>query len=110
MSKKDFDEYFLQVANQYEQFKQTLEQISKEAAEGMTDIDFVENLQAKIIPFKQNYERLAYIKYLLDQPNRKHKIKKYQSSISKKVAKLDKSNSTQAVLQENKEILKDIKG
>lgn len=105
MAKKDFDNYFNIVSQQYQQFKTTLEQVAKDAQDNPTDIDFLENLKKQIQPFQQNYERLLYIKFLLDQPARKRKVPRYKEQLRKVTKKLDKKNSLEAVVEENQEIL-----
>lgn len=110
MSKKDFDKYVLVVQRQYNDFKAVLEQVSKEAQNNPTDIDFMDNLQKQVNLYKQNYERVLYIKYLLDQPARKNKISKYNRMIFNKIKNLDKNNSTDKVLEENEKIINSIGG
>ena len=110
MSKKDFDKYVLVVQKQYNDFKDVLEQVSKEAQNNPTDIDFMDNLQKQVDLYKQNYERVLYIKYLLDQPTRKKKIGKYNRMIFNKMKNLDKNNSPDEVLEENKKIINSIGG
>lgn len=110
MSKKDFDKYVLVIENQYKQFKDTLEQVSKEIENTLTDIDFMENLEKQVNLYKQNYERVIYIKYLLDQPSRKKKLSKHNKMIFNKIKNLDKNNSTEAVLEENKKIIDSMGG
>lgn len=109
MAKKDFDNYFLKIQAQYEEFKKVLEQVSKEANETMTDIDYVDRLKQQIEPLKANYERLMYIKFLLDQPTRKEKQQGYKKRIQKLEKTLSKQNSLEQVAEENKQVLENIK-
>ena len=109
MAKKHFDEYVLKIKAQYEEMQRNLDQVAKEAQNNQTDLDFVERLKQNIEPFKANYQRVMYIKFLLDQPNRKEKLPAYKKRLEKALAQLDKQNSTENVLDENVNILKSIK-
>ena len=109
MAKKDFDIYVKKIEAQYEDFKKVLEQVSKDAQAGMTDVNFVENLKQQIAPIKQNYERLMYIKYLLDKPAKKDKVAAYKRRLMNEMKKLEARNSTEAVLDENEKVIKGLK-
>ena len=109
MSKKDFNRYVSEISNQYEEFKKVLEQVSLEAQNTQTDIDFVEKLKQQIIPYKQNYERVMYLKYLLYLPEKKEKSSKTFDAVYSEIKEIDESNSPNAVLKENAEILVSIK-
>ena len=109
MAKKDFDKYVLTLENQYEEYKKVLKEIEKEVQEGKTDIDFYQNFQQQVLPIEQNYKRVLYLKFLLDQPQRKEKLKKYKKQIQKQIKQLGEDNSPSAVFNESKEVLKNIK-
>ena len=109
MAKKHFDEYVLKIKAQYEEMQRNLDQIAKEAQNNQTDLDFVERLKQNIAPFRANYQRVMYIKMLLDQPNKKEKIPAYKKRLEKAMRELEKSNSTEAVLDENKNIINSVK-
>ncbi len=110
MAKKHFDAYVKRLESQLEEYKRITEELSKEAQEGMTDINFVENFQQQVAPFTENYKRVLYIKFLLDQPNKKEKISKHRKALKKQLEKLGRENSPEAVLEENNNILKSIGG
>lgn len=110
MAKKDFDEYVLKISKQYKEFQEVLKEVSKEAQENITSLDFMDNLKRQIEPLKQNYERVMYIKFLLDQPNKKSKLKKYNQSLKSSLKRLNKDNSLNNVLEENKFIISGLKG
>ena len=109
MAKKHFDEYVLKIKAQYEEMQRNLDQVAKEAQDNQTDLDFIERLKQNIAPFKANYQRVMYIKSLLDQPNRKEKIPAFKKRLEKAMKDLEKSNSTEAVLEENEVIINNIK-
>lgn len=109
MAKKDFDEYVVAITKQHKEFQNTLETLSKEAQEGMTDFDYIENLKKQIEPFNQNYERVLYLKFLLDKPTKKEKRSAYLKRCRKQLEKLNEKNNPDKVLDENKKILENLK-
>lgn len=108
MSKKDFDKYVLVIKKQYEDFKNNLDQIALEAQSNMTDIDYVSRLQNQVMRYKENYERVMFIKYLLDQPVKKSKINSFKKQTSKNLNKLDNCNNLNNVLKENESIINNL--
>ena len=109
MAKKDFDEYVLKLEAQLKQFKDVEQTLIKESQEGLTDIDFVENYKKTVEPFETNYKRVLSLKMLLDQPAKKDKIPAYKRRLQKVIKYIEKSNTTEGVLEENKNILNKIK-
>ena len=109
MSKKDFDDYLIKVESQYSEMKKNLESVAKEVQDNPSDLDFIETLKERIAPFKQNYERLMYVKYLLDKPVRKKKTLKYNRMMINKLKELEEKNSLESVLEENESVLNNMK-
>ena len=109
MAKKDFDKYVLKMYAQLKELEDTLKQISQEANDNMTDLDYVDRLEQQIAPIKENYQRLMYIKFLLDQPTKKEKQENYNRRIQKLKKTLLEQNSTDNVLEENKKIIESVK-
>ncbi len=108
MAKKHFDEYVLKLEAQLKQFKDNEQQLIKEAQEGLTDIDFVENYKKMVAPFETNYKRVLSLKILLDQPVRKSKVPAYKRRLQKAIKYIGEHNSTDGVLEENKNILEQV--
>lgn len=109
MSKKDFDDYLIKVESQYYEMKKNLETIAKDVQDNPSDLDFIDTLKERIAPFKQNYERLMYIKYLLDKPVRNKKTFKYNRMMVNKLKELEEKNSLESVLEENNTVLNNMK-
>ena len=108
MSVKAVRDYYNQICDQYFEMVQDIRDFEQEAAKGLIEPERVERLKAQIEPIKNNYERWAYMMFLLNQPQRKAKQKRYQEQNKKLLEKLDKSNSLEAVLAENEEARKHI--
>lgn len=106
MARKHFDEYFQTVSKQYRQLQVALEDMSKDVTEGMMEPERLENLKATILPVKNSYETLNYIRYLLDMPARKEKQSRYAKQNSKRVT-ADKT--MEAVFSSNQGIIDGLK-
>lgn len=108
MAKKDFDDYVLKLSKQCDEFKKVLESISAEAQNNLVDLDYIDHVEQQKVRIEENYQRVLFIKFLLDQPAKKKKVNKYNKTLNKIKKTLSVKNSTEAVLQENESIIKDI--
>ena len=105
MARKDFDNYYNQICNQYFELQQVLEDLSKEVSEGMIEPERIEQLKQTIVPVENNYRTLGYIKYLLDKPTRKSKESRYKS-MNKKLLKQCEGRTQKDLVRENNDIIK----
>ena len=108
MSVKQVNEYYKQICEQYQEMINDIKDVEREVEQGIVEPEFVERLKQQVAPIKLNYERWTYMMFLLHQPNRKEKIKKYQRQNAKLLKNLDSNNSLKAVLEENEEARKHI--
>lgn len=108
MSKKDVEQYYDTITEQYHEMMQDIKDFEKEAAEGLVEPERVDRLKEQIAPIKQNWERWTYMMFLLNQPQRKSKHKAYQERNKKLLSNLSSTNSLQAVLDENNNARKTI--
>ena len=86
MSKKHFDEYYFQLYSDYVEMINLLKQLEDECATGMVSPDKIENYKNALQPIKDSFLTMQFVKYLLDKPNKKGKIKVNKSGV-KKIAK-----------------------
>ena len=105
MARRDFDNYYNQICNQYFELQQVLEDLSKEVSEGMIEPERIEQLKQTIVPVENNYRTLGYIKYLLDKPIRKQKEARYKN-MSKKLLKQCEGRTREDLVKENNDIIK----
>lgn len=105
MARRDFDNYYNQICNQYFELQQVLEDLSKEVSEGMIEPERIEQLKQTIVPVENNYRTLGYIKYLLDKPTRKQKEARYKN-MSKKLLKQCEGRTREDLAKENNDIIK----
>ena len=108
MSLKHVNKYYKQICEQYEEMINDIKDVEKEAERGLIEPERIERLKEQVAPIKHNYERWTYMMFLLHQPNRKEKIKKYQRQNAKLISQLSKDNSLEAVIEENNEARKHI--
>ena len=107
MSKKHFDKYFQETFEQYKQMTDLIKDLEKEVQEGLCPPEKIDQLEQVCAPLKNNYLRLSYVMYLLNQPNRDKKAEKYKNQNKRQYAKfkgqLDEMN------KENKDTLNNLK-
>lgn len=101
MSVKHVEEYYNQICRQYQEMLDDIKDLEKECTEGIVEPERIDRLKEQIAPIKNNYERWAYMMFLLHQPNRKSKVKRYQQQNEKLLRSLSKENSLDAILEEN---------
>ena len=101
MSIKHVEEYYNQICRQYQEMLDDIKDLEKECTEGIVEPERIDRLKEQIAPIKNNYERWSYMMFLLHQPNRKSKVKRYQKQNEKLLKSLSKANSLDSILEEN---------
>lgn len=110
MALKHVKSYFSQVAYQYMEMTKTLESFEKGLQEGKIEEWQVERARAILKPLKENYDRLAYIIYLLGLPNDDKNRKNREASMIELNNYFDKMGANQKhVSLENLDALKSLK-
>lgn len=110
MSVKAVNEAYRQICEQYAEMLENIKDLEKEASEGIVEPERIERLKEQIEPIKINYERWAYIMFLLHQPERKSKHSRYKNQNKALLKKLNSANSIESTLQENGEALDRMRG
>lgn len=108
MSVKAVKEYYNQVCEQYKEMMDNIHDLEKEAENNLVEPERVDRLKEQVAPLKENYERISYIMFLLNQPNRKSKHPKYKQMNKKLLSKLDSRNSTESILEENRNCIQKV--
>lgn len=108
MSVKAVRKAYDQIYEQYQEMLQDIRDFEVEASQGLVEPERVDRLKEQIAPIKENYERWAYIMFLLNQPERKSKHKRYEQANQKLLKSLDNKNSIESTIEENKQALKQI--
>lgn len=108
MSIKHVKAYYTEVCEQYKSLREELREYQEYASTHVISPDIIANLENTMAPLKQNYERLSYIMYLLNKPNKKEKQKKYEKRVEKLMASFDENNSLENVKNENEQVIKEV--
>lgn len=78
MAMKQVKEYYQQVEKLYLDLASELTEMEEDFKNGECTEEELQNLLIPVNNIKDNYQRLSYILYLLYQPNKKEKKKKYE--------------------------------
>lgn len=108
MARRDVIQYFLEVENEYVETQETVKELQQLALDGKVEESTYLTAKENIDIIKQNYERIAYIIFLLNKPNRKEKAK-YDESVNKAWYDYLKSSSKEAIVDESKDALAEFK-
>lgn len=107
MSRKDFNDYLMQVSEQYTRLLKTLEDMSSEVDSKVISPSQLTQLKQTIAPVKANFDNLNYIRYLLDKPQRKSKHKRY-NKVNKNFLKNTQHVNKETVVNRNEEVIREI--
>jgi len=104
MSLKDVKKYYYDVQAQVIAAKEDLQDLNEAAEAGQITDDKLAAIVDEINLMQVNYDRLTYIMYLFDLPNRPKKKKRFKQITSNKAVEdeLERRNSTsEQVITEN---------
>ena len=73
MAQREFLEYYYKVEGQYLEMKADLEDFNEAFKNGYITEDKLDEVKSQIAELQVNYDRLTWVKELLDKPNRKKK-------------------------------------
>lgn len=107
MSKKHVEQYFKTIADQYSEMLDLLKELEQQYETNIIEPERLDKIKESIVPLKTNYQRISYIMYLLNMPNRKEKQTKYKKALE---AKQYKEASLQKVKDENDSVIDNLKG
>lgn len=108
MSVKHVNQYYKQICEQYKEMLENIKDFEQEVQEGLVEPERVDRLKESIAPIKANYERWAYMMFLLHKPNRASKSKGYEARNRKLLKSLSEENSLNSILAENESAMKRI--
>lgn len=83
MSKKDVNTYFNKICEDYHELIETLHEIEEEASKGLLSPEKLQQMKDYIEPIKINWQRISYIMYLLNKPQKKTKVNRYKNQNQK---------------------------
>ena len=110
MAIKHVRDYYERMVSDYVEMKHVLEEMEKlsneKASIALSNLDQIKE-QVKIL--EANYKRLAYVMFLLDQPNKESKKQRYLNREKKKLDNIPKKDRKEAIIEENTKVLETLK-
>lgn len=106
MAVKDVKEYYFKLIAQKAELEADLADFEEALKNGFITEEQMQAAKDELIPYQINLDRLTYIIYLLELPNRKTKKAKFAKQNKKILNELEKRNADeQSVISENKSAL-----
>lgn len=107
MALLDVKRYFLEVEGQYIEMYNQVKEFEKLNKEGKMSNEQLEILKDNIDTMKCNYERLAYVMYLLNLPKSTKKKNKFKNNLEDKFEYIGANKKV--VIDENSNVLTNLK-
>lgn len=108
MSKKHVEEYYNTIANQYSEMLHALREMEEDCSNNLVSPDRLDQIKEMIKPIKDNYMRISYIMFLLNQPNRKKKQKEYEKRNKKLLKEIPNKDKLSNIKEENNKIISNL--
>ena len=106
MAARDVKEYYFKLIAQKAELEADLADFEEALKNGFITEEQMQAAKDELIPYQINLDRLTYIVYLLELPNRKAKKAKFANQNKKILEELGKRNADeQSVISENKSAL-----
>ena len=106
MAARDVKEYYFKLIAQKAELEADLADFEEALKNGFITEEQMQAAKDELIPYQINLDRLTYIMYLLELPNRKAKKAKFAKQNKKIIDELEKRNADeQSVISENKSAL-----
>lgn len=110
MAVKHVREYYERMVSDYVEMKKVLEEMEKISEENAEKaISNIDSIREQVNLLEANYKRLSYIMFLLNQPNKEKKKKKYYKSEHKRLDKIPEKDRQEGVIEENSSIIENLK-
>ena len=106
MAARDVKEYYFKLIAQKAELEADLADFEEALKNGFITEEQMQTAKDELIPYQINLDRLTYIMYLLELPNRKTKKAKFTKQNKKILDELEKRKADeQSVISENKSAL-----
>ena len=106
MAARDVKEYYFKLIAQKAELEADLADFEEALKNGFITEEQMQAAKDELIPYQINLDRLTYIVYLLELPNRKTKKAKFTKQNKKILDELERRNADeQSVISENKSAL-----
>ena len=108
MARKDVILYYLQVQNQYFEMVANVKDVEEAIKSGILEQSRADEMTKEIETIKNNYERLSYIMFLMNKPNKTQKQFNEERQ-NKEWYEYLSGSSKEAIINENNDALADFK-
>ena len=106
MAARDVKEYYFKLIAQKAELEADLADFEEALKNGFITEEQMQAAKDELIPYQINLDRITYIIYLLELPNRKTKKAKFAKQNKKILDELERRNADeQSVISENKSAL-----
>ena len=106
MAARDVKEYYFKLIAQKAELEADLADFEDALKNGFITEEQMQAAKDELVPYQINLDRLTYIMYLLELPNKKAKKAKFANQNKKILDELEKRNADeQSVISENKSAL-----
>ena len=103
-------EYYERMVSDYVEMKTVLEEMEKLSEDkASTALNNIEQIKHQVEILEANYKRLSYIMFLLNQPNKEKKKKRYFSQEKKKLDDIPYKDRKEAIVEENSAVIENLK-
>lgn len=107
MSYRDVRKYYKDVEAQFFEMKADAEDLQKAVADGFISQERIDETASMTERLRTNYERLSYVMYLFNLPNRKKG--RHGNAPDEGLVEFMRPSGEKAVLGENADVLRDFK-
>lgn len=104
MAKKHVMNYYYTVQNQYLKMKNMLDLFEKQVKEGKGSLETLDAVKETTGRLKENFDRIAYIMYLLNTPAKKKKSNRYDKQ-NKELKDYLETSDLNHIKDENENVL-----
>ena len=104
MAKKHVMNYYYTVQNQYLKMKNMLDLFEKQVKEGKGSLETLDAVKETTGRLKENFDRIAYIMYLLNTPAKKKKSNRYDKQ-NKELKDYLETSDLNHIRDENENVL-----
>lgn len=110
MSIKDVRKYHMRMTADYKELKNTLKKLESEITpeSSKNALQAIDVIKKQVAVVEENFNRINYIIYLLDMPQRKKKKQRWENQNKKKIDSIPEKDRLDGVHDENKNMIKSL--
>lgn len=103
-------EYYERMVSDYVEMKTVLEEMEKLSEDKASiALNNIEQIKHQVEILEANYKRLSYIMFLLNQPNKEKKKKRYFNQEKKKLDDIPYKDRKESIIEENSAVIENLK-